>query len=137
MPADPAAKSDRFTWMVELPALLIACVIIGGSFWFAHRTEIRDDAIANAKQAAANAAIAVERAAARNHGSYAQLDNETDLALRPYGYSAPTDVSLVIHATAGTWCIEVTDPQISGSRWTHATVSNHLHVVLPGDRCQR
>jgi hypothetical protein len=122
------------TWPVEVGAIAALLVIVALAAWWAYRQDQQEQRSADVRTAAVRAALAVERVARTDNGSYRSVDGKTEAFLRGHGYQGPDRVTIRVTASGSHYCLVAEDIGLD-SQWRDTTFDSRGRSAVAGAHC--
>ena len=129
-----SGSEASMAWPVEVVVIVVLLAIVALAAWWAYRRDQQEQRSADIRTAAVSAALAVERVARTDNGSYRSVDGKTDAFLRGHGYDGPDRVTIRVTASGSHFCLVAEDIGLD-SQWRDTTFDSRGRSVVPGARC--
>jgi nitroreductase len=121
-------------WPVEVAVIVVLLAIVSLAAWWAYRQDQQEQRSADIWTAAVSGALAVERVAGTDNGSYRSVDGKTDAFLRAHGYEGPDRITIRVTASGSHFCLVAEDIGLD-SQWRDTTFDSRGRSVVPGAHC--
>jgi Tfp pilus assembly protein PilE len=123
--------------VIEVIGLFFLTAIIAAAALYGLKAHARNEARAQIRASLSRAALAAERYAADQEGSYSGLDSLQGDALESFGYRQVGPVSIDVEdAREESYCIRGEHSDLTGDKWALATFSSSADAPSASDECR-